>query len=161
MGYFANGTEGEMYEASYCDRCLHSENNDCPIMALHLDWNYEQNKDANKKRILDMFIPREGIYNGACTLFSPVNMIPDRTYTPVAPEAYRLLRSAAHHLKDAVEATHEWAEEQLEEVQRHYAPDHECGAECNSPSAVWLANMFADNEAEKIQKFLAQQVETA
>ncbi len=35
MGYFANGTEGDIYEARYCARCIHRGDPDgpgCPVM---------------------------------------------------------------------------------------------------------------------------------
>lgn len=72
MGYFANGTEGEMYEARYCHRCIHQGPPDgpgCSIMLLHLLHNYEE---CNKPdSMLHTLIPRaplpEG--NGQCTMF--------------------------------------------------------------------------------------------
>lgn len=71
MGYFANGTEGMMYQAVYCDRCVHDRDNDCPILALHFLWNYDQNRDKEKKMVLDMFIPQKGIENEQCKMFRP------------------------------------------------------------------------------------------
>lgn len=85
MAYFSNGTEGMMYEERYCDKCLHSTNEDdemygCPVLDLHLFWNYEQNtghpeKDTElsnaKTFALEMFIEREGIGNKKCKMFSP------------------------------------------------------------------------------------------
>lgn len=72
MGYFANGTEGSFYEAEYCDRCIHdADDGGCRVWMTHLDWNYEQWKDARKKAILDFLIPRskDGTGNECCTMF--------------------------------------------------------------------------------------------
>ena len=30
MGYFSNGTEGDMYEAQYCDKCQHQDGPKAP-----------------------------------------------------------------------------------------------------------------------------------
>jgi len=71
MGYFANGTEGARYEAEYCDRCIHRVNRDeeCPVLFLHLMWNYEQCRDKLKKDTLELFIPQEGVFNGKCKMW--------------------------------------------------------------------------------------------
>lgn len=72
MGYFSNGTEGEMYEARYCRRCLHNGPPDgpgCPIMLLHLIHNYDEcNKDDS---FLHVLIPRSKYHlgNEQCTMF--------------------------------------------------------------------------------------------
>ncbi len=69
MGYFSNGTEGEMFEDAWCSRCVHSDidrpgkeygdkdNPPCPVWMAHLLWSYElcNSKDAGKE-ILDMLI---------------------------------------------------------------------------------------------------------
>lgn len=34
MGYFANGTEGEMYAEKYCIRCIHTD--DCDVWDAHM-----------------------------------------------------------------------------------------------------------------------------
>ena len=73
MGYFSNGTEGEMYEEQYCNRCIHQNGPDgesgCAVMLAHLLWNYDEcNNDAS---ILDTLIPRspDGVGNEKCTMF--------------------------------------------------------------------------------------------
>jgi len=69
MAYFANGTEGELYEDEYCSRCIHDENGDCPILLLHLLYNYDE---CNKKdSFLHVLIPRaeSGIGNEQCKMF--------------------------------------------------------------------------------------------
>jgi hypothetical protein len=75
MGYFSNGTEGDMYEEEYCYKCLNfDEEKGCPIMNLHLVWNYEaisSKGDAIKKYALDWFIPpnKDGMFNQQCRMF--------------------------------------------------------------------------------------------
>jgi hypothetical protein len=78
MGYFANGTEGTIYEEAYCRRCVHygpEEGPGCPIWFAHLLYNYDEcNSDSNAKTMLDMFIPinAETLANEQCTMFSAV-----------------------------------------------------------------------------------------
>lgn len=72
MGYFSNGTEGDMYEADYCNNCVHQDpDRGCPVWDAHLFFSYElcNEKDHPGKVMLDMFIPREGIENKRCTMF--------------------------------------------------------------------------------------------
>lgn len=70
MGYFSNGTEGEIYYEQWCARCLH-DNPDkaihCTIWNLHLLNNYDE---CNKPdSYLHALIPREGMGNGRCAMF--------------------------------------------------------------------------------------------
>lgn len=66
MGYFSNGTEGDMYEAKWCDHCIHQDD-PCAVWEAHLLRNYEE---CNKKdSILHLLIPREGVHNGQCRMF--------------------------------------------------------------------------------------------
>ena len=71
MGYFSNGTEGDMYEAKYCARCVHeTEEVGCAVMLAHMIHNYaEANNDDS---ILHMLIPinDEG-WNEQCRMFIP------------------------------------------------------------------------------------------
>ena len=68
MGYFSNGTEGFEYEAKYCENCLHNnEDIGCPIMTAHFIHNYTDSDDVQE--ILNIFIPRDGIYNEQCKMF--------------------------------------------------------------------------------------------
>ena len=67
MGYFSNGTEGEMYYEEFCSRCIHNKNEDCPVWDAHLLYSYQ---DCNKpESILHMLIPRNGARNLPCRLF--------------------------------------------------------------------------------------------
>ena len=69
MGYFANGSEGEAYEARYCDRCAHQKNADgtgCAVWALHLIHNYE---GGRIQVLLDELIPQQDGRNLACLMF--------------------------------------------------------------------------------------------
>ena len=68
MGYFANGTEGQMYEEQYCERCIHGGWT-CPIWTLHMMHNYEQHKEPKIALMLDTLIPRKGCFNEECKMF--------------------------------------------------------------------------------------------
>jgi len=62
MGYFANATEGDIYEGMYCDHCVHNlEEYGCPCLDAHMMWNYDECN--NKDSILHKMIPR-GEENG-------------------------------------------------------------------------------------------------
>ena len=67
MGYFANSTEGDMYEDEFCSKCHHHGR--CAVMEAHYVHNYaECNKEDS---ILHMLIPRGsgGIHNARCKMF--------------------------------------------------------------------------------------------
>lgn len=71
MGYFSNGTEGEIYEEEYCNNCLHqpSDEGNCAVLEAHELYNYDE---CNKPdSILHILIPRKGIYNDKCRMFLP------------------------------------------------------------------------------------------
>lgn len=81
MGYFSNGAEGDTYEAKYCARCVHGQNEphgpyDCPVLALHLLYNYDQFKTEEPgptiRHILTWLIPKakDGPWNDKCLMFS-------------------------------------------------------------------------------------------
>jgi hypothetical protein len=70
VGYFANGTEGEMFEQQWCSRCVHSDwrpgkefgdadNPPCPVWLAHSLHSYHlcNSPDDPGKQILDMLIP--------------------------------------------------------------------------------------------------------
>lgn len=80
MGYFPNGTSNEFYTAQYCAHCRnwqHDEDSDtygCPIMDLHMIWNYDavgDDADLNKQTALNHFIPMDRIWNVECKMFLP------------------------------------------------------------------------------------------
>ncbi len=77
MGYFSNGTEGDMYIEKYCCNCINygGEYDICPVWGLHLDWNgYD-----DKQFMLDELIPRDKDgYNLQCTMFISPETIRDR-----------------------------------------------------------------------------------
>ena len=73
MGYFSNGSEGERYQAAYCQRCAHGPQSitdpECPVWGLHLLHNYDE---CNKpESFLHVLIPRQnsGTGNSQCTMF--------------------------------------------------------------------------------------------
>ncbi len=72
MGYFSNGTEGEMYQERWCSRCVRDKEEGCPVWIAHLLYSYQlcNSPEDPGKVMLDMLIPREGIYNGQCAMFS-------------------------------------------------------------------------------------------
>ncbi len=72
MGYFPNGTAGDVYEATYCMNCIHNDRNEvtCPVTLAHLRYNYDQCNDKNS--ILHILIPRtETGENQRCAMFVP------------------------------------------------------------------------------------------
>lgn len=85
MGYFSNGTEGEIYQATYCDNCVHwrdlgdGRGYGCPIIDLHMLYNYDQHPEHSNNpeqaertaNMLNELIPRSenGLYNEQCRMF--------------------------------------------------------------------------------------------
>lgn len=71
MGYFANGTEGEIYEAKYCNRCIHNDYDErlCAVWIAHIRYSYSECN--NPKSILSVLIPSspDGPGNGQCKMF--------------------------------------------------------------------------------------------
>lgn len=67
MGYFPNGTAGELYEEEYCTHCVHYGN--CAVWDAHMEHNYDECN--NPKSILHDLIPlnKEGVYNEKCLMF--------------------------------------------------------------------------------------------
>ena len=88
MGYFSNGTEGDIYEAEYCDNCVHQNGADgespCVIWTAHLLLNYEECN--NKDSILHMLIPRskDGPWNERCQMFWRKSAVRDLFDEPAA-----------------------------------------------------------------------------
>lgn len=67
MAYFSNGgSEGEAYEAEWCDKCIH-QGNGCAVWLAHLLHNYDECN--NKDSILHLLIPRTDDGNGRCRMF--------------------------------------------------------------------------------------------
>ena len=74
MGYFSNGSEGDMYHSKYCSKCVHmTEENMCPIIGLHHMFSYElcNKKEDPGKVMLDTLIPpsKDGCWNDKCRMF--------------------------------------------------------------------------------------------
>ena len=69
MAYFANGTEGQMYEEEYCERCIHGDG--CSVWMLHLMLNYDQHDEPKIAEMLNTLIPRKenGLGNEQCSMF--------------------------------------------------------------------------------------------
>ncbi len=75
MGYFSNGTEVEMFQSLWCNRCAHDHfgsDTGCPVMNAHWLYAYElcNDKEHPGKVILDMLIPEtpDG-FNDKCAMF--------------------------------------------------------------------------------------------
>jgi hypothetical protein len=65
MGYFSNGSEGLDWQVHNCDKCLNADElGACAIWDAHLLYNGEE----GKKDVLNMLIPKDGIWNGQCKL---------------------------------------------------------------------------------------------
>ena len=66
MNYFSNNTMFDIYENTFCNRCVHG-NGKYPIVMLHYLWNYDQHSDSGKpvnevaytvRVALNAFIPK-------------------------------------------------------------------------------------------------------
>ena len=74
MGYFSNGSEGDAYEAKYCEKCVHQKPDDggCMVLLAHLLHNYRDCND--KESILHLLIPRsDNGENQECKMFHKSN----------------------------------------------------------------------------------------
>lgn len=74
MGYFPNGIAGDMFEAQWCNRCVHeNDEKGCPVMLAHILYAYELCNDdpakSKAKHMLDMLIPEKGAFNDQCAMF--------------------------------------------------------------------------------------------
>lgn len=112
MGYFANGTEGNDYESSYCARCVNNyHDRGCYVWLLHMLWNYDQHDDEAKADALSHFIPRSetGLTNEECRMYNPrstepvekgsSDYNPRRVHLKLLSES-DLMRVAAEHVYD-------------------------------------------------------------
>jgi len=99
----ANGTDGDSYEARYCAYCLHysqAEGECCPVLMLHLLWNYEQHNADDpvsllKHQALEQFIPTDDAQNQPCRMWAPIHDGVTEPGGPVAlPSAMQCLPSA-------------------------------------------------------------------
>lgn len=79
MGYFSNGTEGEMYREQYCDRCIHGQDQEkgCAVWDLHLQHNYESCSNPIVEAMLNTLIPKKGVFNGECKMFVEKDFEPE------------------------------------------------------------------------------------
>ena len=72
MAYFSNGTESDMYQDQFCSKCKNLKDGGCPILDLHLVWNYDLDNE-DRTTALNHFIPRskDGLGNQRCEMFRP------------------------------------------------------------------------------------------
>ena len=78
MGYFSNGTEGDLYEAEYCANCANYRVLEeaacmtCPVLEVHALFNYDQCKDGQLgdalTLLLGTLIPHD-VHNEQCAMF--------------------------------------------------------------------------------------------
>ena len=76
MGCFSNGTEGMMYEAEYCNNCVHLHPEyGCPCLEAHSIWNYDEcnNKDSILHKMIPMAIKDLKLKNGQTIKDFPYN----------------------------------------------------------------------------------------
>lgn len=92
MGYFSNGTEGEMFEEAWCSRCVHSDlgfgkeigvDPPCPIWMAHSAYAYQLCNETEHpgKVILDLLIKPVtvdtpdgiGVPTNECMMFHPID----------------------------------------------------------------------------------------
>jgi hypothetical protein len=61
VGYFANNTELDYYQAKYCSRCSNAEDDGwCNILDVHFLYAYKEcNSGSNAEHILSILIPRD------------------------------------------------------------------------------------------------------
>lgn len=86
MAYFSNGTEGIDYQEKYCRLCIHDIDSQCPVIMLHLLWNYEAVNDKVKSLALNTLIPVDGIENKQCKMFHPFTEAESGILTLVSPQ---------------------------------------------------------------------------
>jgi hypothetical protein len=89
MGYFSNGTEGDIYERQYCFRCVHENpTRGCPVMSLHLLYAY--GAEGDMKAALNDLIPRKenGIGNEKCTMFITTDTVKRKKHDKRQLELY-------------------------------------------------------------------------
>lgn len=74
MGYFSNGTEGDLYEKTVCRGCVfyarHTDDDPttyCPVLLAHAL--YQHHQDTPAEDVLDLLIPRAGVKNEQCAMF--------------------------------------------------------------------------------------------
>lgn len=89
MGYFSNGTAGEIYMCKWCQNCAHLDD-PCMVWGAHLSRNYEDCNDENS--ILHLLIPRseDKLSNKQCTMFIKSNGEPKTDYIPLKGEVVTL-----------------------------------------------------------------------
>ena len=83
MGYFSNGTEGELYQEAYCDRCIHRHGG-CAVWLAHMLRNYQDCNDDES--VLHVLIPRstDHLDNEECRMF-----LDEALLSPLARQQYQ------------------------------------------------------------------------
>ena len=72
MAYFPDSKAIADYKFQYCKKCVNWKDDGCPVMDVHLHYNYNQIGDDEEaqsiKSILSTLIPTKGLDNLKCTL---------------------------------------------------------------------------------------------
>lgn len=76
MGFFSSGNASENYQAAYCFRCAHwneeaTEIIGCPVWDAHIVGGQSEMRKPDS--LLHLLIPREGGRNLECTMFLHVS----------------------------------------------------------------------------------------
>lgn len=73
MGYFPNSIAFDHFERHNCAHCIHNNDSpdalNCPVIELHLLFNYDQHGDKDIKDALNLFIPTESGQNKNCRMY--------------------------------------------------------------------------------------------
>lgn len=81
MGYFPNGTSGQIYQEQYCANCLHDVHKDCAVWLAHLVTKYcdKDGQTSEAGKVLNFLIPNDdAIGCKKCTMFIAAH---NRDYT--------------------------------------------------------------------------------
>jgi len=74
MAYFPNSTAGEIYEHHVCSLCQHYDEGMCPLLSLHMLYNYDQlaaeEPGPTLKVVLDVLIPARDGKNLLCSMIA-------------------------------------------------------------------------------------------
>ncbi len=120
MGYFSNGTEGEIYHDEYCSKCVHNKNDGCPVMGLHMLYSYElcNEKNNHGKIMLDELIPpsKDNCWNDQCTMFISTEQDQSNATPEILYDGYGVYREMTELAKE--NATPESVSDVLDAVVR-------------------------------------------
>lgn len=82
MGYFSNGSEGDVYEHKYCSHCVHYhlgqwDEGCCAVWNAHMIGNYKQIENHDLATVLDLLIPSdERSFPTKCAMYLATQVAP-------------------------------------------------------------------------------------